>query len=255
MPRTSERRSRPQPHVGAAEGHDPGVGAAAGHRRKPVGPAAGAEQRVPRPRLTAGVRQPQPPGRDAHAGDAAAGGDGAAGRLHVVRVRGGHPAVVDDAGLGRVQPVQRAHVRLDLGDAVAIHPCQAGHAVGGAAALELVQARHLAGLGCHDQLAAPLDRDLPRIAVLVQLAGAGHAQRRLQRSRLVVDALVDDAGVVAGLVRRDRPFALQHLQRQLRMAASQLAGRGQAEDAGTDHGEIALAAGAAHPCLSVRTNT
>jgi hypothetical protein len=39
------------------------------------------------------------------------------------------------------------------------------------------------------------------------------------------------------------------------MAASQLAGRGQAEDACTDHGEIALAAGAAHPCLSLRTNT
>jgi hypothetical protein len=39
------------------------------------------------------------------------------------------------------------------------------------------------------------------------------------------------------------------------MAACQLAGRGQAEDAGTDHGEIALAAGAAHPCLSVRTST
>jgi hypothetical protein len=38
------------------------------------------------------------------------------------------------------------------------------------------------------------------------------------------------------------------------MAAGQLAGRGQAEDAGTDLSEIALATGAAHPCLSVRTN-
>src|SRR6185437_16684316 len=125
---------------------------------------------------------------DAHTGDAAAGGNSATGRLDVVCVGGGHPAVVDDAGLGRVETVQRSHVRLDLGDAVAIHSCQAGDAVGAAAALELVQARHLAGLGCHDQLAASLDRDRSRIAVLVQLTSTGHAQRGLQRSRLVVDA-------------------------------------------------------------------
>jgi hypothetical protein len=39
------------------------------------------------------------------------------------------------------------------------------------------------------------------------------------------------------------------------MTAAQLPGSGQAENAGTDYGEIALGAGAAHPDLNMRTST
>ena len=95
-----------------------------------------------------------------------------------------------------------------------------------------------------------LGGDAARVAVLVQLAGAGHAQLGLQRTRQVVDALVDDARVVAGLVGRDRALALEHLQVEVGEPGQQLARRRQAEDAAADDGEVALAARAAHPCLS-----
>ena len=76
-----------------------------------------------------------------------------------------------------------------------------GTCVGAAAALELVQARELALVQRDDDLAAALDGDAALLAVVVQARGALDAQARLQRARLVVDAGVDDPGVVAGLAR------------------------------------------------------
>src|SRR5437016_4386226 len=139
---------------------------------------------------------------------------------------------------------------LELGQLVAVDPAQAGYAVRAAAPLQLLQPRQLAVAGGDDHLAAADCRDAPRVAVLEQLTGAGHAQLGLQRSGHVVHALVDDARVVAGLVGRDRALALEHLKIEVGKPGEQLAGSRQAEDAATDDGEIALAAGSAHPCLS-----
>src|SRR5207245_4060762 len=132
-------------------------------------------------------------------GDAALGADRAAGAGHVLGIGGRHACVVNDAGLRRVQRGDPGGVRLDLAELVRVQPAQARYAVGGSPALELLQPQKLAGVGGDDQLAATLGRDAALVAVVVQLPGALHAQPRLQRAGRVVDALVDDAGVVPGL--------------------------------------------------------
>src|SRR5438445_12309330 len=121
-----------------------------------------------------------------------------------------------------------ARVRLDLLDAGGVQPAQAGDPVGPATTLELLQARELRGVGRDDQLAASLARDPPPLAVLIQLARSGDAQARLQRPRLVVDAGVDHAGVVAGLMAAELGLALEHAERGARGATQPLARDGPA---------------------------
>ena len=57
------------------------------------------------------------------------------------------------------------------------------------------------------------------VAVLVHLARALHAQARLQRARRVVDAGVDHARVVAGLMGAELALALEHADRGARARA------------------------------------
>jgi hypothetical protein len=149
-----------------------------------------------------------------------------------------------------VQAGDTADVRLDLGQLLSAQTAQPRHTIRRATALELVQPSQLLVRRGHDQLAAARRRDAALLTVRVQLAGAGHAQLRLQRARGVVDALVDDARVVAGLVSGDAPLPLQHLHTQARMPRQQLAGRRQPQDAGPNDDEITLTAGTAHPGLS-----
>ena len=74
------------------------------------------------------------------------------------------------------------------------------------AALELVEPRQVGVAHRDDDLPARLAPAIPlRGAVLVQRVGALAAQPRLQRAGRVVDALVDDAAVVRGLVRAEPP--------------------------------------------------
>ena len=61
---------------------------------------------------------------------------------------------------------------------------------------------------------------------------------------------MDDAGVVAGLVRAHLLLALEHLDAHVGVAGEQLAGDGQAEDAGADHRQIARAVGLGHAALA-----
>ena len=80
------------------------------------------------------------------------------------------------------------------------------------------------------------------VAVLIELARAGYAQTRLERSGPVVGPAVDDAAVVAGLVGADLGLLLEHCDRGVGPARECLAGDGQAEDSGADDGEVVLAA-------------
>ena len=78
---------------------------------------------------------------------------------HVVGHGARDGAEVDDAGVGRVQAGDARAVGLELGDLLGAQAAQAGHLVGAAAALELVQARQLALVQRDDDLAAALDGD------------------------------------------------------------------------------------------------
>ncbi len=76
------------------------------------------------------------------------------------------------------------------------------------------------------------------VAVLVQRGSALGAELGLQRTRLVVDARVDDAGVVAGLVDGDVGLALEHEHARSGLAQQQLARGGEAEDSGPDDDDV-----------------
>ena len=162
----------------------------------------------------------------------------AARAAHVVGHGARHGAEVDDPGVGRVQAGDARAVGLELGDLLGAQAPQARHRVGAAAALELVQARELALVQRDDDLAAALDGDAALLAVGVQARGALDAQPRLQRARLVVDAGVDDAGVVAGLAGAHLVGGVDHGHAQPGAAREQLARAGQADDARPDDGEV-----------------
>src|SRR5439155_22535045 len=110
------------------------------------------------------------------AGYAAAGDDRAAGFAEVVRERAGHRDEVGDSRVRRVQRGEPARVRLDARQARGVEAFEAGHAVGAAAALELVERAELARLGGDDDLAAALVGDRVLLAERVELAGPLDAQ-------------------------------------------------------------------------------
>src|SRR5436853_607279 len=74
-------------------------------------------------------------------------------------------------------------------------------------------------------------------------ARALHAEAGLQRAGRVVDAGVDHAAVVAGLVEADVLLLLEHAHRAVRAPDEQLARDGEAEDARADHRDVAVARG------------
>ena len=94
-------------------------------------------------------------------------------------------------------------VRLDLAQLVALDPTQARHAVRRRPPLELAQAVELRRVERDDELPALAQRQPTLGAVGAQELAAAPAETRLERSRRVVDACVDDAAVVTGLVERD----------------------------------------------------
>ena len=87
------------------------------------------------------------------------------------------------------------------------------------------------------------------VAEVVEPADALDAQLRLQRAGLVVDARMGHAGVRAGLVHADALLALEHDDSRVRVALLELTRRGQADDAGADDREVAVAADVDHAMI------
>src|SRR5581483_95628 len=113
-----------------------------------------------------------------------------------------------------------------------------GEPVGLPALVDRLQPRQLRLVGGHDHLAAALPRDAVGVAELLHLARALHARARLERAGLVVDAGVDDAAVVPGLVGRETLFLLQHEQAKARVGLAEGQSGGEADDAAAHDGEI-----------------
>ena len=82
-------------------------------------------------------------------------------------------------------------------------------------------------------------RYAPARAVPVELARSLYAQTRLQRTRPVVDARVNDARAVSALVGREPVLALEHAYARMRLALDQLTCDREPENSAPDHGEIA----------------
>src|SRR5262249_32639558 len=89
-----------------------------------------------------------------------------------------------------------------------------------------------------DHLAAALGRYAVPLAVRVKFARPCDTQARLQGAGSVVDARVDDAAVVPALVGTDPWLLLDDREAQAAPAVEDVAGGGQAADAGADHAQV-----------------
>ena len=112
--------------------------------------------------------------------------------------------------------------------------------VGPTFGLDRVQRGNFAQPRGHDQLAAFLVDDAVLVAEAVKGFTAGHAVLGLERSRLVVQAGMDHAAVVAGLVGGQLAFGLEDDDR-VHPGPDQGHGRGQADDAAADDGHVVYA--------------
>jgi hypothetical protein len=131
-----------------------------------------------------------------------------------------------------------AYARATLPQPLRADQLQAGNAVGGAAAMQLLESWQLVLGRRDDDLAAALVRDAAFVAVRRQRRRALHAQACLQRSGGVVDARMDDAAVATGLMPRDLRLLVEHDEPQPWMAPHQGARHCETENARPDDGDV-----------------
>src|SRR3974390_2210944 len=132
---------------------------------------------------------------------AAAGGD----QLGVLV---GDVFVIHDAGGGHEQGADAVGVRFKFAELVALEQAQAGDSVGDSALMQFLKARDFVGSGGDDQLAALLVGNGVLGAEALHGGASGDAVARLERAGAVVEAGVNDAAVVSGLVGGDAVFFL-----------------------------------------------
>src|ERR1041384_1921443 len=225
----------------AAEGNNLHVDAGEGLRRH-LGDAvreepAAVDEKAPAKLLTAGADDHLVAGRR-NIFDGTRREDVTAGRAHVFRVGLGHLYEVDDAGRGRMNRAHAARVRLDLFYPLRADHLKAGNPIRGPAPVKLFEPRQLAVIRGDDDLAAKIIGDAVLIAELQEFAAARYASRRFQRTGLVVDAAVNNAAVVAGLVARQLGFFFEDDQSQAREALGHLHRGGETDDAASDHDDV-----------------
>ena len=130
-------------------------------------------------------------------------------------------------------------VGLELGQAVLVD-LRAVHAVGLAALVNPLERRQLAVVDGDDHLAADLVGDSLGRAELFHGLLAGPAVDRLERTRLVVDARVQDARVVAGLMMGQLGFLFEHHDAPAGVLPRDLIGRGQTDNSSANDRDIHL---------------
>ena len=122
-----------------------------------------------------------------------------------------------------------------------IEPLEPREAVVASPAFELVEPRELTLRHGHDHLAATLVRDPVLRGEEEEGLPSRGAQPGLARTGFVVEAGVDDAAVVAGLVKGQALFRLEHQAAQP-MIRGERARRGEADDSTAYHDDIERAA-------------
>ena len=146
-----------------------------------------------------------------------------------------------------VEGTCRAQIPSEWGSSsaelVAVKQAQAGNSVGDAALVELREAGNFFGSGGHDQLAALFVGDGVLGAEALHGGASGDAVARLERAGAVVEAGVDDAGVVSGLMSSDAVFLVDDDEAVSRKAAGEVEGGGESDDARADDEKVGLAIG------------
>src|SRR6266851_191917 len=131
-----------------------------------------------------------------------------------------------------------AALRLDLSNLRCADPAQARHTIGLRSRLKVGQPWQLVPGDGHDQFPAALKRDRVLLAEFVHQLGALDAELSLERARRIVDARVDDAGIVAGLVLGYRAGLVDDDDLSGRAPGDYFARDGESDDPGADHGDV-----------------
>jgi hypothetical protein len=137
-----------------------------------------------------------------------------------------------------VQRASPGDVRFQLAQPLGTDQLDRRNAVRKRPAVQLLEPRQLALVGCDDHLPAAEDRDPALVAVGEQGSGALDAELRLQRPGGVVDASVDDTARVARLVRTRHGFLVDDADVVTGTASLELARGGEADDAGAHHDHV-----------------
>ncbi|MCY1406192.1 hypothetical protein D9M71_214510 [compost metagenome] len=221
----------------AAERADDELRLQAQHAHDAVGHQARAGDQVAAAEFVAGGAHQHFLGALVEADDFGAVADLATGGLELAAHGGGDFGVADDAA-GRHEDAAHADdVRLALAQLAGAQPV-ALQAVGGGAFPERLHALHLQLAGGHQQLAALVVADAVPVAEGLGGLVAGQAELRLEAAGGVVDAGVDHAAVVPGLVARRAGFLLQQEDLRVRVDLGELHRGGHADDAAADDDEI-----------------
>jgi hypothetical protein len=151
-----------------------------------------------------------------------------------------HEFEIGDAGGGHMNPAQTRGVRFDFTNLPGFECANAGYSVLATAPQEFMQSGKLPFLRSHDNLAA----DFVRKAVLAAKRNHGvpafHAQTGFQRSGFVVQAGMNHATVVAGLVSCDFPLLIERKYIDARKPANELEACGKTDNARPDDRNVTL---------------
>ncbi len=115
---------------------------------------------------------------------------------------------------------------------------EARHTVGSPAAHQFLKAGQFGFNGGGHNLSADLEGNIVLAAELDHGRRTSNAVLRLQRARLVIDAGVDDAAVMAGLVTSDGTFLFENGNTAIAKAARGFQGCRQSNDSAPDDNEI-----------------
>ena len=144
--------------------------------------------------------------------------------------------VIDDAFLGDVEGCEAADVGLDFEHFFALEEAEAGEAVGGAAFVEAVEAFEFGFVGGDDEFAADFVGDGVGLAEGDHFADAGDGEPGLEGAGLVVEAGVEDAAVVAGLVLAGAALFFEEGDGGAGTGEEEFVGGGETDDAAADDG-------------------
>ena len=234
-------RFRPEGVVIPPERHDALRAAVSRHRRHPVGVKPRATDDIPPQHGSCRRLQSARLGRLLDRLDTAAGEDLPASGAHLIGQGERHAPEVDDARPRRVERAKASHVRLDLPDPLRPDLFQPLDSIRLSPPLQLGQARQLQLLEGDDELSARLVWDAVLGCEALQLRLPFPAEPGLERARPVIDAGVDDAGVVAALMEGQLRLLLQDREPDAGFAPEDLIGGGQPDDPPADDRQIVLA--------------
>src|SRR5436309_975307 len=147
-------------------------------------------------------------------------------------------AVIDNCRVRNMQGAQARCVRLNFAKFFGGEEREARHAVGGSAPVQFFEHRYLGNITGHNDLATLMVAHRVFVAEASEQLTPTRASARLGRAGFVVNAGVNDAAVVTGLVVGKVAFFFEHDDRRARITPRQLMGCRETYYPAADNGDI-----------------